>query len=147
VEDRYSIEPFSEGHLERCAALFAATFGAEPWNEPWTRETGAARLRELMDTPGFFGLVCTTGERVLGFAAGCLMQHAWGRLYYLHEMCVDEGWRGRGVGGVLLGRLEGELEGRAARVFLLTGREGAEGFYARQGYRTEDGLVAMVKDL
>lgn len=147
VEARYRIEPFGEEHLERCARLFVATFGAEPWNEPWTFGTGSARLRELMETPGFLGLACVVGDEVLAFAAGCLMQHAWGRLYYLHEMCVDEGWRGRGVGGVLLGRLEGELEGKAGRVFLLTGREGAGGFYGAHGYRTEDGLVAMIKDL
>jgi GNAT superfamily N-acetyltransferase len=148
AEARYCIEPFSGGHLERCARLFVATFGAEPWNEPWTLETGSARLRELLGSPGFLGLVCLTGDEVLGFAAGCLWQHAWGRLYFLHEMCVEEGWRGRGVGGVLLGRLEEELAGKAVRVFLLTGRDSAaEAFYGGHGYLADEELVAMIKDL
>jgi len=148
VETRYSIEPFSAEHLERCARLFVATFTTEPWDEPWTDGTGLGRLRELLESPGSFGLVCLMDDEVLGFAAGCLMQHARGKLYYLQEMCVEEEWRGRGVGGVLLDRLEGELVGRARRVFLLTGRESAaEGFYGAHGYRTDEGLTAMIKDL
>jgi GNAT superfamily N-acetyltransferase len=142
------MEPFSGEHLERCARLFVAAFGGEPWNEPWTLEAATLRLREIGESPGAFGLVCLMGDEVLGFAAGCLWQHAGGKLYYLHEMCVEEEWRGRGVGSVLLGDLEGELEGKASRVFLLTARgTPSEAFYARNGYRSDPSLTAMLKDL
>lgn len=144
-----TIELFREERLDDCADLFAAVFGAEPWNEPWTPETARARLSEILDTPTSLGLVSLADGEATGLVLGCLWQQAEGRLFHLYEMCVRPDLQRGGIGRALLDRLDEELEDEgAARSFLLTfGGSSAEAFYRESGYRRSPHTVALVKDL
>jgi aminoglycoside 6'-N-acetyltransferase I len=148
VNEESRIELLEESRLTGCARLFAAVFGSEPWNEPWTEEGARERLRDILGTPGYLGLVVVEGEEILGFAAGSAWRHAEGRLFYLYEMCVRPEAQGRGIGGRLLKDLHDRLDRMGVeRVFLLTGRDGpAEAFYAKNGYVVDPTLVAMYRE-
>ncbi len=75
------ITVMGEERLDACARLYAAVFSSEPWNAPWTETNARDRLQEILDTPGFLGLVVEDEGRMLGFVMGCLMRAVRGRVF------------------------------------------------------------------
>ncbi len=144
-----AITNMGEEQLDACAQLYAAVFSSEPWNAPWTETNARDRLQEILDTPGFLGLIVEGEGQLLGFVMGCLMRAVRGRIFYLHEMCVAvEAQRG-GLGSALLDRLHERLVREdVSKVFLLTMKGSpAEAFYLKNAYREEHSGVMLTKDL
>jgi GNAT superfamily N-acetyltransferase len=52
----------------------------------------------------------------------------------IRYMATEAQYRGRGVGGAILSRLEALARADGARRIVLNARDGAVGFYARRGY-------------
>ena len=147
--EREEIGAFGEEHLDGCAALYAAVFASEPWDEPWTAEASRERLAEIYHSPGFEGCVCTVDGEPVGLALGNRVRRATGRGFLLHELCVKAGMQGAGLGGRLLARLEDRLRASGVgSVFLVTGHGiPAKGFYEKNGYGEVTNMAAMVKVL
>lgn len=102
------------------------------------------RLRQLSARSEYITLVAEVSGEVVGMVGACLgpaleFDGTYGRLTGL---IVDESWRGRGVGKLLMNEIESTLRQRGASVLTLTSgkhRSAAHGFYKAIGYE-ETGL-------
>jgi ribosomal protein S18 acetylase RimI-like enzyme len=130
------IAPLTEGRCDEAGAIV----GQNPlWHERYRygAERAAADLRggvargELI-----WGATGAGGEALLGFA-WVVPNGAFSRWPYLRLLGVAPQAQGRGVGARLLDHAEEQLRDRSRHLFLLASEfnEGAQRFYARQGYR------------
>jgi GNAT superfamily N-acetyltransferase len=136
----------SDEHLDGCAQTLVEAFAGEPWREPWTQESAARRLREILDSPGSLGLVALDGAGgVAGFLLGMRETTARGEVFCVQWVCVRPDAQHGGVGHALLEELERALDDLGVRTsYLLTARdEGLETFYERCGYRRDPRYVWM----
>ena len=141
------IQPLEEVDLPACAALFVKVFAAPPWNESWSVEAATRRFDDCFRTPGFFGLLAKSEERIVGFALGCVEQWHTSNHFHLREICVAPALQRRGVGSELMGALEDNLrEAGVGRIILHTARDSdAQAFYDRCGFGTSARMVMMSK--
>lgn len=121
--------------LEGFARLYAAVFSAEPWSEAWTEESALARLVHFYESSGFIGILAE-GDGITCFALGNTEPFYFGALFYLREMCVDNGLQSRGIGSRVYLTLEEQLRSVQVRgVYLTTERAiPAARFYLGKGF-------------
>ncbi len=137
---------FHESDLDLCVELFASTFAQPPWNETWPPHLVRARLEQIVTTPHSFGVVIGDAT-IKGFALGFSEPWHEGTHFYLKEMCIDHASQRQGLGTKLMEFLSAELAARdTRRIYLLTARgEGAEAFYAKQGFYTSPKMILMAR--
>jgi len=70
------------------------------------------------------GLVARAGGETLGAAVGFVARGEGPNIGVIYYVVVEEGYRGRGLGRLLAGRLREELEGRGAELLAATIEEG-----------------------
>ena len=84
------------------------------------------------------GFVAEDAGRFVGCSSGLAERHddRYGRWFYLTDLYVEEGYRGRGVGSRLLDALEAKVAGLGVCMIWTwtAGYEGV-GFYEGRGYR------------
>ena len=97
----------------------------KPWNQPKGSE------KDELEDSAFHIMVCEDNGTVLGV----------GRLHSNSEnesqiryMAVEENYRGRGIGEIVLSKLEEAAKNRGARQIVLNARETAVQFYEKAGY-------------
>jgi GNAT superfamily N-acetyltransferase len=91
-------------------------------------------------------LVAESSGAVVGYALGFdhLALFANGRVAWLEELMVDEAWRRRGIGGLLVRAIEAWARSRGCRLLGLATRRAAD-FYVAIGY--EESAVYFRKRL
>ena len=117
---------------------------------PTTQEEMAARLPAILHDPNYITLVAENQQKVVGIAGIGVGRYyekdgSYGRLLVL---AVDENWRAKGVGSLLVVRAEAELKGRGVTSIVVNSgnhREDAHRFYKRLGF--EETGVRFVKYL
>ncbi|MBN1889574.1 MAG: GNAT family N-acetyltransferase [Thermoflexales bacterium] len=126
-----------------------AVFKQPPWSEEWDKASVLARLQQVYDTPGFYGLAAMLGDEMLGFAAGYVQQWLRRKDYYLQEMCVASAHQHGGIGTAILQALCRALVGmNVESIYLLTSRDSAaEAFYRKNGLSVNPGMIMMGKHL
>lgn len=136
-------------HLERCANLLVAVFANPPWNEPWTFDIALERLRDIFNTPGFYGIVAQVDEGVIGCALGHATQYIHHKTFFLLEMCVTSEYQRCGVGTAMMTRLQRDLKKRdVGKIWLLTLHDSpAQSFYEKCGFCIDPKLVFMMLPL
>lgn len=141
--------PVERSNLTQCIALFTRVFNSPPWNENWEAETVAQRFTDCHHTPGFYGLVATVGDEVIGFAIGYIEQWDKGRHFYLKEMCVAPEQQRLGIGTALMSALETNLRDQhVEKLYLHTARDTqAQAFYEKQGFYVSPKMIMMAKRL
>ncbi|GIE97579.1 GNAT family N-acetyltransferase [Paractinoplanes rishiriensis] len=138
------ISDLGDSDLAGCAALYAETFSAPPWNESWSVPDAVQRLADLLATPRAYGVSIFDGE-LLGFALGNLERVGAEDHFCLREMCVRPGRRREGLGTALLDGLAARLPG-VRQWYLLTARDsGAAAFYERNGFRPAQRIGVFVR--
>ena len=103
-----------------------------------------SRLQAMLARPEYVLFLAETNHTVVGLVGAYLtlgleLDGPYGRL---GGLVVDEGWRGQGIGRMLLEAVEGWLKGRGASLLLITSgkhRLEAHTFYRHLGY-AETGL-------
>jgi ribosomal protein S18 acetylase RimI-like enzyme len=87
-------------------------------------------------------LVARDDRRVAGYSYGALEERDWNLLLdghgAIHDLCVDEEWRGRGIGTRLLDAMIRELDGLGAERLLLStmvGNAAAQSLFRAAGFR------------
>ena len=124
--------------------------------EPWDEEVF---VQTLEWTPFFFFVTMADG-RIQGFVVGCLENTGSAVYGHISNLGVTAAYRGKGLGRLLVARLERQfvLEGaEGALLEVRVSNTGAQEFYHRLGYREafllsgyysngEDALV-MMRDL
>lgn len=117
-----------------------------------TPERYAAFLGSQLDDPDTVLLVAAIGPAVVGYAYAAIEGYDWmslrGPAAVIHDLVVDPGLRGRGVGRRLLDAMLAQLTSRGApRVVLSTAERnvGAQRLFERMGFRRT--MVEMTREL
>ncbi len=138
---------FTDATLPEAATLFVSVFNSPPWNEQWNEMSAQQRLGDLLGSPGFRGVACVDGDKVLGFAVGRAERWFSGLHFILNEMCVRTEMQGHGIGGQLLEALEERLND-VEQCYLSTRRDSpARRFYEKHGYHVAGRHAVMTKRL
>lgn len=132
-------------HLTEYAALFAAVFNSEPWNDAWTAETAAIRIENMMKTNTFIGKAIYGEHELKGLIWGQKEQYYNGIHFQIQEFCVKQSAQKMGYGKALLTALKAELSALGVtNTYLITARgDSTEGYYAKRGFVTSDTMVLM----
>jgi len=117
-----------------------------------TPDRYASFLGSQLDDPDVVLLVAEVEAGVIGYALAAIEDYDWmslrGPAAVLHDLVVDPGYRGRGVGRVLLDATLSRLRSRGApRVVLSTAErnESAQRLFERMGFRRT--MVEMTREL
>jgi ribosomal protein S18 acetylase RimI-like enzyme len=117
-----------------------------------TPERYAAFLGSQLDDPDAVLLVAESDARVVGYAFARIEDYDWmmlrGPAGMVHDLVVDPGHRGGGVGRVLLDAALSHLASRGApRVVLSTAErnDGAQRLFERLGFRRT--MIEMTREL
>jgi GNAT superfamily N-acetyltransferase len=140
---------FHPADLEVCVEMFVHTFAQAPWSEAWPPELVRARLDQILQTPGCYGVIYESKRGIEAFALGICEPWHEGCHFYLKEMCVRHDVQRQGVGSTLMHDLCTQVRALgASRVYLLTAREGmAEAFYQKLGFYTSPKMILMAQRL
>jgi GNAT superfamily N-acetyltransferase len=130
----------------RCAVLKQRVLGVSVWFP-----VGAfppSRRRELRALPAYLRPLLLDARGTLGFARyifAAAREHPCAREHmYLAIVGVDDGWRGQGIGTVLLAHTLADADATATPSYLETSREGNLPWYRRLGFTVVRAGVALV---
>jgi len=130
--------PFFKDDIPACAALFLNVFNREPWNDQWTIQLAVEYIEDVMNTPGFVGLVMEDSRKreIIGFVIGARKKWWNGDIFYLYEMCVGQAYQGKGIGKQLMEDTKTSLfqNGFSAIVLLTERTFPSAHFYEKQGF-------------
>ena len=131
--------------IDECALLYVETFNSEPWNDKWEFDTAYNRLKDIYNTPGFYGLIAVEDGIIIAAVFGCTEFWYEGKTYDLKEMFVKNGLRGKGIGSKLLETLNTRLLSIGVNATYLFTAEGdmTEKFYRKNGYERIEGMIMM----
>lgn len=119
------VRDMREHDVDRVAALEAASFGS-----PWQADT----FRRLLGRAGAELMVVQIEEEVIAYAVlWCILDQG-----ELANIAVEESWRGRGIGGRLMGHVLDRARERGVKDLFLEVRESnavARELYARRGFQ------------
>lgn len=135
--------------LKELASLYVDSFNIAPWNEKWTMDTAAIRIKSIMDTPDFIGYKAEQEGKVTGFILGFIEQFQNDKIFQIKEICVNPALQKTGIGKGLIQKLEEELRKNEIRgIYLITTRQGAvEKFYNSSGFTENSHLLVMQKPM
>lgn len=138
-----------EADLEECSRLFVSTFNAEPWNDKWNYETAFKRLEDILNTPGFYGLLGEEDGQIKIVTVGCFQQWFDGKVYEIKELYAQKERRGQGLGTKIISELSLRLEEKDVNSIWLITAEGdkTEKFYINNGYKKAEKMILMSKHI
>lgn len=124
--------------------------------EPWDEEV----FVQTIEWTPFFLFVAIEDGKIRGFVVGCMENTGSARYGHISNLGVTAAYRGKGLGGLLVSRLERQIVLEGAEGALLEVRvsnSDAQEFYRKLGYREafllsgyysngEDAIV-MMKDI
>jgi predicted GNAT family N-acyltransferase len=97
---------------------------------PWQQPKGSEQ--DVLEDKAYHVMVkAETGEIV---GVGRIHEVSAGQ-WQIRYMAVDEGYRGQGIGAMILRQLESHAQSQSAKQIILNARETAIGFYSRHGYQ------------
>ncbi len=117
-------QPRNKKELEQCFDLRYRVL-----RKPWGRPRGSEK--DEFESSSFH-IAAFDGAKVVGTARLQKLSDKTARIRY---MAVEEGWRNKGAGKLMLLRLEDEARKWGMKRVTLNAREGAVAFYERNGYR------------
>jgi len=130
----WRIRPYREADEEAVVALWEACGLTRPWNDP---RKDIARKREVQ--PELFLVGEAAGRLVATVMAGYEGHRGW-----VNYLAVAQDQRGRGLGAVLMQRVEEAFRARGCpKVNLLvrTSNTGVLEFYRKLGYAADEAVV------
>ncbi|WP_026478498.1 GNAT family N-acetyltransferase [Alkaliphilus transvaalensis] len=135
--------------IPELAELYVEAFNAEPWKDQWTVERASKRLLQMLNCEGFYGLVASEDDKLIGMILGNHEYFYDGMHFNIKEFCVDLKLRKSGVGSALLNEFLDRLKKKGINeVILFTSRtDGTEGFYHKRGFNSFNSMVMMGKEL
>lgn len=144
-----SVRLFSKVDLEKCVFLFIDVFSKDPWNDRWSYEGARDYLSDIVETPGFIGVIAEKENNIVGFMFGHRKRWWKGHEYFIHEMCVDSNSQRVGIGTEIMNYLERLLPDKGiSNIVLLTNRGiPAEKFYHKKDFREISRIVFLAKHI
>ncbi|MBN1583521.1 MAG: GNAT family N-acetyltransferase [Anaerolineae bacterium] len=143
------IRAFRQQDRLACIELFIQVFCLPPWNDQWSLESAGDYLDDIVDTPGFFGVVGYNDGKLMGVCLGHRKRWWQGDEYHIEELFVAPRVQRRGIGRQIVEYARQELHAAGiGRVTLLTARgTPADRFYNKLGFTRSERLVFMKLDL
>ena len=134
--------------LEEIKKLFRSVFSSPPWNEDWSDEQQLDEyLKDLIEVRGslLFGLY--EEEQLIGISLGKIKHWCGGTEYYIEELCIRNGYQGKGYGKEFFALIEGKIKERGIHtIYLMTDRnQPAYEFYKKIGFRELPELTSFFK--
>ena len=77
--------------LKDIVPIYIDAFNREPWNDKWTIETASKRLKDMINTPGYYGLKVYENERIIGAIIGHREQYYDGIVNTLYNSFATPG--------------------------------------------------------
>jgi GNAT superfamily N-acetyltransferase len=144
-----TVEEFNKEYLDECARIYAESFSAAPWNDPWDDDRARKRLSDIICSPGFYGIVALENNLIRGAIFGNIEVYCNGLMYNLREMFVENSSRGRGIGSDLISALENKLSGKnVSSIYLMTAKGPmTESFYKKNRFKRIKKMIVMSKPL
>lgn len=115
------------------------TFGStNPSTVP--KETQIRLFDESLTSSKIF--VCLDGERIVGTAKLLIerkFHHGGAAVGHIEDVVVDEGWRGKGVGSLLVQKLKEEARKPEHNIYkiILDCKDSLVNFYSRNGFKVQ----------
>ncbi|MBQ6381590.1 MAG: GNAT family N-acetyltransferase [Clostridia bacterium] len=149
MDKKMVIQPCNINNLDRYAAIYAAAFSGEPWNDNWKAEDAEIHIKEIMESKQSYGLEYLVGGEVAGFILGTSMLFHYGRTFEINDLAVHPDYQKRGIAKLLLDRLLSDIKAQGiVGVHLITaGNTFLTDFYGRYGFEEEKRVVLMGKEL
>jgi ribosomal protein S18 acetylase RimI-like enzyme len=131
-----NISSVNAADLERLATLFRDVFCQPPWNESWDLPDVRTRLREMFESPGFYGIGAFDGAQLIGMAVGNTQQWNRSRELFIKEVCIRADRQRGGIGSAMIARMRADMIAMGvAKICCLTDRDSiAETFYRKNGF-------------
>ena len=147
--EHMKIEKLLESHLKECSDIYIETFNSEPWNDNWDSTTSYNRLKDIYNTPGFYGLVVLEDDKIIAAVLGNIEHWYEGKMYNLKEMFVNQSLKRNGIGSSLMEALENSLKAFDVNSITLFTSKGdlTEKFYNKNGYLTFSDMIMMHKNI
>ncbi|MEM7016974.1 MAG: GNAT family N-acetyltransferase [Pseudomonadota bacterium] len=144
-----NIREIQEADLDVLSTLYVSVFSGPPWNEEWHHEWALARLTDICEFAGFYGLLVEDNAQVIAGVLGRSLPFKGRKEYEMIEFFVNSERQGEGIGKQLITTLETSLKQQGhAFCTLLTGKgTDAEFFYKRNGYKISEGMLFMAHEL
>ncbi len=148
--ENYVFRKLEPDSLEMVKELFAGVFTAEPWNDDWSDQNQLhLYMVDLMGQPGSLTFGLFEGESLVGVSMGRIRHWYTGTEYYIDEFCIRTDRQGKGLGGLLLQRIEEAMgEMGLHHIFLQTSADApAYRFYLQHGFSELKGHVSFAKEV
>ena len=134
--------------LKDIVPIYIDAFNREPWNDKWTIETASKRLKDMINTPGYYGLKVYENEKIIGAIIGHREQYYDGIYFSIKEFFMDNNMQGKGYGSKILKQLENNLKDMNITTIniLTTNSPLTVGFYEKNNFNI-DSMKFMIKKL
>ena len=104
------IRDFKSDDFEGCVNLFIKVFSQTPWNDHWSLESASIYLRDIVMTPGFYGVVAQDEFGIIGMCWGHIKRWWMGDEFFVDEMCVVSERQRQSVGQRIMMYAKQKLE-------------------------------------
>lgn len=113
----------------------------------WTEETAGRRIRQVLTMEGAYCLILEEDGKALGFAMGFFKQYDDILGYTLEEILIAREHQNKGLGSLLLQRLEQLVREKGASCMELQAVNDSqhEAFYGKADYHNARNFVMKVK--
>ncbi len=145
----FEIRSCTKQHLGEYGRIYAAAFSGEPWNDNWKEEDACIHVQELLASEQAYGLECLADGKVAGFILGTSMLFHYGRSFEINDLAVDPAFQKNGIATTLLEQCIVDVKAQGMKdVHLITAGEGTlPAFYAKHGFRSENKVILMGREL
>ncbi len=146
---KYPIKKLQFSDLKECARLYVKVFNGEPWNDHWTSKTALSRLKDIYDSPRFYGIKIVHDKRIAGVILGNIESWYVDYHYQLKEIYVDPDFQSKGMGRKLIKKAKEDLKRkRVGAIYLYTSsHKRLQGFYNRNGFSVLQYMKMMKQDM
>jgi len=145
-----SVHKIVPSDIPFCTPIFVDAY-QETYAEPWSLQTGDARLCELYQAAPDYCFALRVDGTIAGFILARPFSWHDGTRVWIEEVIVKETHRGRGLGALLLRTLFEECRRRSVVGVSLISQRGSLAFkmYKRMGWRSSEWmhLEADLRDL
>ena len=139
------IRKAKKSDLRQIAEIYRTAYSEKPYNEKWSAKNAKTRILSCFKNCSLL-VVEDKKEGIVGFSVYFVYNWEKGKTGYIDDLVVKKGFRGKGIGKELMGRVEEELKKKKVKEICLESNPKSRVFsyYKRKGYK-DKGWIAMAK--